>query len=238
MIQRRTYNPRQLLIGIHVPKSAGTSLREVLYGWFGPKGMHPHYMDEVNNRLPPRPNWLWRLRHRLPWRRHSGCIYGHFNRERNMSLEGYYPQVQQFFTFFRDPFRTLVSLYFYTKQLGEQRYLDGELRPLNREYPDLRAYLSYQITKPYYGKYLPADLTLDNYPQVLAERFVYVGLAEDMPASIQRLAQRLGMPPVAAPRLNESIYDEPIPQDLEAEYRRTHSLEYALYEYAQATYAE
>ena len=41
------------------------------------------------------------------------CVYGHFNGARGFGVEDYYPEVMQFFGFFREPFDRFLSQYFF-----------------------------------------------------------------------------------------------------------------------------
>jgi len=88
----RPYDPGSPLIFLHVPKTAGTSLREIFRGWFGP-GLLEHYAGVHDGSLP--------LRHdlsALPSAGHPLAIYGHFNRRRGFGVDDDYPEVRQFVT--------------------------------------------------------------------------------------------------------------------------------------------
>ena len=49
----RPYDPARIVIGLHIPKCAGSSMKRILREWFGHQ-MHWHYFDELNNRGPTR----------------------------------------------------------------------------------------------------------------------------------------------------------------------------------------
>ena len=227
----KSYDPTRPLIGLHIPKCAGTSLKPILYRRFGWR-MHWHYFDERHNKMHRRyqANAINRLLCRLTGR--NVCIYGHFNRARNFSVENYYQEVDQFFTFVRDPLATILSRYFSAKQQGAHRLRGGTLTPIVARYGSLDEFVADNIHDPYFINYLPGPMTLDNYAEIFETQFVYVGVAEDLQTSLDRLATRLSFASVTVPHANRSLHDETLALALQSEFVRSRPLEYAIYHYA------
>lgn len=200
--------------------------------------MHWHYFDEWRNQTPQlyRSNSAKRLICRLLQR--EVCIYGHFNRNRGFGVEDYYPEANQFFTFVRDPLTTMLSRYFSGKQLGDCRMRGGKPAPIAEKYPSLNDFVADRLERPYFINYLPGPLTLDNYREFFAANFIYVGVMEDLQTSVNGLARRLGMPPVAAPHANSSEHNETLSPELRRAFEQSRSLEYAIYNYALEHYRD
>lgn len=233
----RPYDPKLLLIGIHIPKCAGSSMKQVLRRWFG-RNIHWHFYDEARN-LPPRPyrpSKFNRLLTQVTGR--VTCIYGPFNRQRGFGVEEYYPTAQQFFTVVRDPLKTALSRYFYAKQQGLSRMHAGIPAPISANYASVDDFIADQLHLPYLVNYLPGPLTLGNYADVFAARFVYVGIAEDLQTSVDQLAERLGFASVPVPHVNTSKHDETLDPALAADFVAARPLEYAIYHYALEHYRD
>lgn len=235
----RSYNPNKPLISIHVPKCAGTSVQRVLEGWFKANYL-PHYYSEKRQEMPPRYDLSAApLRRLLGQKYRPGlCIHGHFNSLRGFGLQDYYPNADQFITVLRDPFEIAVSDYFYGKRQGDQRLVNGRPLPMSEQFANITAYFEEAITRPYIAHHLPAGITLDNYATILREKFVYAGIMEDLPLTIQIMAQRLGFPAVTLRHLNESPRDEEVPPAVKQAFIAAHPLDYALYHYARDHYRE
>src|SRR5215207_10496370 len=113
----RPYNPEEPLVSIHVPKTAGMSVKACLEQWFGPK-LFAHYPDEAASGAP--------IKHVLGA---GTCVHGHFNKHRGFGVLDYYPEIRQWITFLRDPFEQHVSLFFYLRKYQGQYYFAGRLIP-------------------------------------------------------------------------------------------------------------
>ena len=222
----RLYDKEKPLISIHVPKCGGTSFHAVLQQWFG-ANLHLHYFVGPFREGRPRKYDL----------QNGTCVHGHFNRWREIGVMDYYPDVDQFITMLRDPFDTAVSYYFYAKGLGANRFRDGKpLPPIQEQFRDLGDYLRRGRKKEVLVKFLPYEVTLDNYEEIFTKHFIYTGITEDLQTSVDVLARRLGYPPVAVGRLNTSVHDEEVTAELREEFIQTHPLSYAIYEYAVSHY--
>jgi len=216
----RPYDPGSPLIFLHVPKTAGTSLREIFRGWFGP-GLLEHYAGVHDGSLP--------LRHDLsglPSAGHPLAIYGHFNRRRGFGVDDYYPEVRQFVTVLRDPFERAVSGY---RHLVRQHQADPT-RPAPSE--GLRDYLRQKRDGAI--SFFPGFITADNYEQMFDRHFVAIGVVERMEVSLQGIATALGRSVDSAglPRLNVNAAPVEEVGDLREEFMANHPLDYELYRYA------
>ncbi len=232
----KPYDPRQPLFSIHIPKCAGSSFTEVLKVWFG-RGLLRHYFDEKRN-TPPKRHTLERgLLVRRP--RLSVCVHGHFNRERGFGLGDYYPQAQQLITVLRDPFDLHLSTYFYVKReaasRGEGAYRSGKPHPILANGWDLAGYLD---ANPRSGlcRYLPAEISPGSYAEVLERRFLFIGIAERLQDSVDRLARVLGLGSVPVRSKNASEWSESIPDGAREAFARHNPLETAIYAHARARF--
>ena len=237
----RNYDRNQVLISLHVPKCGGTSLRTVLAGWYQKRFYHHEYSDKLNQ-LPPRRDFRGSFRQRLLGRSpgRGACVHGHFDSRRGTGVPQYYPYASQFITILRDPFEIAVSDYFYAKAKGENRFVEGKRTPLAKQYRSFDQFFElYALrSQAYVIRYMPIQITLDNFARLFDTQFVYIGVAEDMPASVNRLADRLGFPRVAVPHVNQSPRDEAITPGLREAFVKEHPVEYAMYEYALAHYKD
>jgi len=230
----RDYDPQQPLIFTHVPKCAGTSIVRVLRHWF--RGHYYHTFTEDRLGLPmPR---IMTRDHQGRWLPDVHCIHAHFDHRRGYGLPYLYPEIQQYVTIFRDPFDIVVSMYFFAKGKARQGqfFHEGQAVDFCRLYPKLEHYVHDHPVWLY--DHLPQDLTLHQLRRDLQERFVYIGLFEDMPTSLDRLRRRLGKPPVEMPVRNVSQYDEEIPDSLRKWFYHHHPLLYEIYQFALDTYRQ
>jgi len=223
----KTYDKNKPLISIHIPKAGGSSFREILEKWFG-TGLYFHYFDEKGNKMPQQ--------HQL---RPGICIHGHFNKRRDFGIEHYYPEADQFITFLRDPFEIVVSRYFFEKrrETMNSSFRGGE--PLNLT-DDIDQYLDEELRKKNYHPnildYIPVEVTLDNYKQVINEYFIYIGVMEDYQFSIDRLAVNLNFSSLSVEHLNKSERFMDFPSAYREKFIELHPVECAFYSYVLDNY--
>ena len=219
----REYERSNPLIVVHIPKTAGNSCREVFADWFG-QGFLPHYYDEVAGNMPEKREWASLCNSPCPV-----AIFGHFNRRRGFGVEDYYPQATQFVTFLRDPFERAVSNYFFLRHAAK-----GWLNQSAVPQGDLESYLRGLPAEMTMLNFMPSDLTLDNYSDILEQRYVEIGVVEHMDTSMQRIASKLGFAgrELTIPHLNVSERDQRVPYELRAEFAHERPLEFAIYDYA------
>lgn len=221
----QTYDPAKPLIFLHIPKTAGTTVRKAFFDWFG-NGLLYHYYNEQEGCPPPRLD-LAKTAEDLGGE--PLCIFGHFNAARGLGVRSYYPEVHQFITFVRDPFETAVSTYFYVKS-DPYRWAEPKTWILD---VTLREFLSSAPGGDGVSPFFPVTLTQDNYRDVLSAFFVHVGVTEHMRRSLDTIASKLGFPsPAAEQFLNRSARDEAVPYDLRDEFLSRRPLESAIYRYA------
>ncbi len=229
----RRYDPDEPLIFTHLPKCAGSSFIRLLRQWFG-SGYHKLNQDETQDVLLPR---IATRDEKGKWLADVQCIHGHFDNGRGYGLPFFYPEIRQYFTILRDPFDIVVSMFFFCKgrSLEGKFWYRGKQENILDKYPNVDYYLR---ESPYWVyNHLPQDVNLANYDERLAERFIYIGVQEDMTTSIARLARILGKPVLELPRFNESEYDEPVPEWLRERFYADYPLLKGVYDFARATYA-
>src|SRR5262249_29637680 len=140
---------------------------------------------------------------------------------RKTAVGDYYPHVDQFIMVLREPFEQHISNYFFEKGQGAQRYRCGKPAPIPE--PNLWTYLKQRQA---WGKYFMGfELTLDNYREIFDKHFVYIGVTEDLQTSVNVLAGKLGVAPVAVKHVNISHHDEEVPAGMREEWVENHPLE-------------
>ena len=228
----KKYDPTKPIIYTHIPKCAGTSVVRLLRQWFGDV-YHKLNQDETKDIILPRVetrdadgNWLENVK----------CIHGHFNHGRGYGLPYFYPELDQYFTILRDPFDLTVSMYFFAKgrSINGQFWFRGKAVDIRDQFPTVESYVT---SYPYWlFSHLPQDITLDNYEEKLRQRFVYIGVFEDLQTSINNLAKILGKPEWELPHMNVSMYDEPVPEYLRDRFYHDYPLLKRVYDFALANY--
>lgn len=224
------YDRSELLISLHVPKTAGTSLRQMLQGWFG-ENLAFHYRGdrgEAPEAVAPRPGL---------------CVHGHFNRCRGLGALQYYPDASQFIVFLRDPFDRFVSQWRYLHYQQRSGVLVPELddRPTFGQWLDRRRAASEVAEDPFsFTAQLPWPLTqAEAEGQPFGPEFLFVGLVERYAESASALGAVLGLPRADPAHLNRAseARRHGDPTDDFAAWRLRHErafpLEYAVYEAAE-----
>ena len=144
----------------------------------------------------------------------------------------YYPEVDQYITILRDPFEIAMSNYYYVKRLGEEAFRAGSP---HRIVGDINDHLK-KYNRSYLLQFMPYEITIDNYEEIFEKHFVYVGITEDLQASVDVLAGKLGFPSVKAVRLNISERNEKVSEEIKEEFISNNQLEYAIYHWAVKNY--
>lgn len=232
----RAYDPTLPLVSLHIPKTAGTSLRSTLADWFGNDRLFLHYrgdQGEAPERFDLGP---------------GHCVHGHFNRVRGIGALDYYPEARQFVTFLREPFARFVSQWRY---LHFQQRMGVAVPALddNPTFADWFARRAEAMAKgedPFsFLAQLPWAVPAENPASAFDTDYVAVGIMEDYDNSVRALATALGFaPPVGSMHINRA--DDPHragdPTADFPEWREPHqqafALEHAVYEAGRARMLE
>lgn len=219
------YDRNKPVIFVHVPKSAGISLKSIFRNWFG-DNLYFHYYDNNNGILPVKHDL-----DKLHSYEHPVAVYGHFNRQKKFGVEDYYPEVSQFITVLRDPFERHISLYYYLRKIGQQKY-----GPVIED-KELEDWLL-NSTGNYFTSF-PCEINMQNYKEIIEKYFIEVGIVEKLDESLKRIAQKLGFPYSSSDlkHLNTTERSQAVPTRIKDEYRNLRELEYTVYEYALSKYA-
>lgn len=227
------YNPDLPLVSIHVPKTGGSTVRTALQSWFG-DNFRPHYVDEALMQAPDK--------------HHGGaglCIHGHFNRYRQFGTDDFYPHLNQFITFIRDPFEQHESLFFYLRREADKYKFNGQHSAIAGydKFEDFMAYLAdhrEEIQTTVANTmlaHMPARFEKMDVAQMFGKAFIHLGTTVDLDASLDLLALKLNKPPLRVPPQNVSPHN----LDVHAAHRRTHEKlfpdEHQFYQTVQALHA-
>lgn len=212
-----TYDPQQPLISLHIPKTAGTSLRQVLEGWYG-DGFYLHRPDGDG----PIGD--------APWEP-DVCIHGHFNKKRAAGIDDCYPQARQIITVLRDPFERMVSLWRHLKRAEA-----GGRQDVLADYPDFASWfedkeraLEADPAAGFIANFFPRAVTAETVRGMFDDRYVFVGITERSEATISRLASVLGKPSADIGRVNVATNHESDFSEWRSRHERSFSLEHEVY---------
>ncbi len=214
---KQLFNPQPVFVFHHIPKCAGTSLKEAFRGHFQ---LIPDYLklEMLSNEQPIHP------KRKLSNSRRQIILCGHFELPKN-HLHIRYPEVLKkpkkfkLFTILRDPLHLRISLYYY------------ELKKKRRD-PNGETLEEYLLTQPnYISRILPCSE--NNYESILA-RYHFIGIQEYMDESARKLSDFLNRK-LEIPVANTSKKDEQVKKLSNVTVKRfkeINSLDYAVYEYA------
>ncbi|MEW5423881.1 hypothetical protein [Amorphus sp. 3PC139-8] len=209
----RPYEPDRLLVSVHIPKCAGTSLAAWLRTAFHGR-LHLHYPDaEPPERTPGGAGW---------------CVHGHFYHHAwPIGVRDVYPEARQFITVLRDPLEMMVSSYFFQVAMGD--------RPADTLTAWLEDVLTWPCLFPYLG--LPVDLRDPDLVDRLAEDLVWIGTVERLGSGLPVLARRLGVACPPLPRSNAALRSERLadPERWRERMRDRFPAEHRLYDFAVTT---
>jgi hypothetical protein len=217
----RPYDRNKALIFIHVPKCAGTSINLVLKKWFGDNYLR-HGFNKHNTGFRSSPYEL----------KPGTCISGHFSRLGDESVRVLYPEADQFITFLRDPFEIALSQYFFWKKKRRAILIkEGTLKKNSAD--DFKGITDFfkKRSKSVMLNFMPTELTLHNFKEMLDKHFIYTGIVEDLRVSMNKLAETLGYPGEEIAHRNKSERDERVPEEVKNKFINDNSLEYIIYNY-------
>lgn len=221
----QVYLPSLPLIWIHLPKSAGSSVRRIVDGWFGSEHVFPHYKQGRDAPLPSVPA--------APGP--ATVVYGHFNRERGFGVETLPFEASQFVTILREPLEKHVSAFFYlnraAREQGKQAKTGG----------DDQAALDRWVADRHlpYLEHFPEPVCEANYRHVV-DRFLVVGIYELLHDSMRAIASALGkefQPSLLAHSNRTERFAYQLDPDAIGSFRQRHRLEHQTYWYALERFA-
>lgn len=219
----KPYDPDLPLVFIHVPKTAGSSVRRVVADWFK-AGFVAHYFDEKTGTPPQRDARFDQHRADAPV-----CVYGHFNRLRKFGVDHTYPDARQFVTILRDPFELMISEYYFIRKTGAN-WKDQSRVPQE----DLARYLA--TARPNMLNHFPRPVSADNYKDIIDEFFLEIGFTETLVPSLSSIAARLefAFDPAVLEHRNKTERDDQnrAVQALRPAFQDRNRLEFDVYAYA------
>lgn len=205
------------LLYFHFYKTGGTTMRQYFAKWFHNKQQNRFFLHYANDNLFTCTSQ--KIKQLADDGITNPVFFGewHYN---NVPSE-----CTQFITLVRDPFNHAVSSFFYLNKNCENT-------------ADNRKRLAKHILideGPYFDSLLVKEkLTLDNYKQMIAKYFIYIGVFENYKDEIKKISNLLGVfydekDPVI--KKNSSPYTIPVPEYLRSLHRTKWPLQYAVYDY-------
>lgn len=205
------------LVSLHIPKTAGTSFRNMLKQHYGEENAVRFDIHSASNRIEIE-NQEFRKR-KLP--KNIKVIHGHFNYQSVIETVDLDENVK-FITWLRDPVERVLSNYFYlSKRLKEE--LDEEGKGLNilaKMQKTLLEYARNDISRNRMYKFLRgAEL----------DKFFFIGLYENYDEDIIELAKMLGMEEPEILQHNVTEDKEEVSKEIINEIKELNSLDIELY---------
>ncbi|MEX6633317.1 sulfotransferase family 2 domain-containing protein [Hyphococcus lacteus] len=226
----KKYDPKSPLIVSHIPKTAGTSVRELFSGWYGPN-LLLHYKD---GKRPPVRDLT-----NLPEPEKPVALYGHFTRNRGFGIEKYYPQIDQFIAIFREPLDRAVSGYFFkTQNEAMRKAFWGTAQLTLDQYVTRRSSRFTRGGPETVLNFLPRAINENNFKDFIESHFVEVGITERLDTSMVRIAEKLGFEFDVSQlqHLNAVKRTHEVSSKTIAKFREHNELEYRIYDYVRSKY--
>ncbi|MCP4822603.1 MAG: hypothetical protein GY892_00660 [Shimia sp.] len=222
----RDFENQKPLIFIHVPKTAGGAVRQIVKDWF-PNRFHRHYYNESAGGMPD----LLPLKSEQ-FIKYPPVIFGHFNRNRGFGIEDYYPDVSQFVTILRDPFEVAISHYFFVRKVSEHWKDQSRV-------PGVSLEEHIKVTGLNMLNHFPREMSSENFKDILEEYFIEIGITEELSKSLGLISKKLGVEfdPFQLEVVNVTERDQPLPEEYRDQFYDKHPLEYAVYEFAKSRLA-
>jgi hypothetical protein len=224
----KEYNPKELLISLHIQKCGGSSFNEVIRKWFG-LGFHHHKINELTDKLPSPIGFKKKLAPILPL-----CVHGHFAISRGCSADLYYPEASQFITIVRDPLELHLSNYFYIAQAIKDNggfWISGKkhlTHPLGESIDQcLEEYKNIA-----YEDNLHFKINESNYMSVLNQNFIHIGITEDLQKSVDIIAEKLRKKSITIPHINKAERMEKPSESSIKIFKEKHKFEYLIFDFA------
>ena len=210
-------------IFLHIPKTAGTSLNEILQRVYGRDGLVRIYSHEDEH-----------LREILRDVERADAISGHLS----FGIHEYFGIEARYVTFLRHPVARVVSLF-----LHQARHPDNDLHHRiaggmtlmeilrSGEFPEYNNHMVRIVTGLTSVEPLDDPSLVDAAESTLGAYFDFVGITEHFDESVRSMSDALGWKPQAAPRLNVTPDRETFALDDEtlSEILRCNALDADLY---------
>ncbi len=218
MITRLFSKPPEL-ISLHIPKTAGTSFRNILKSVYGDREV---LRFDISERGIVRVNEEQYNKSKLP---SVKVIHGHFTLE---ALENKFdlPEEYKLITWVRDPVKRVVSNY---------NYLEDRLREIHEQHKGLNILSKMQRTLAEFSR---AEVNRNRQFKFLKGRtldeFDFVGIAEMFDSELIRLARTLEWPVVPEPLHQNRSSDKKreIDENLVKEIRELNEMDEQIYQKA------
>lgn len=179
------YNKKDPLTFIHIPKTGGTSVRNIFEQWFGNENIVHCYSKETITNI--QKQFL---------NKSNIVLYGHFNRA-NPCI----PELKQLITILREPLECSISEYFHRKRTN--RLIEGRDTLVKHICFTKHNTLTDRVS---------FNININNYKDVLNNKFLAIGVKEKMHKTLNLFADVLKKPCIPLqdiPQLNVAPgYDE------------------------------
>ncbi|MNS28030.1 Sulfotransferase family protein [compost metagenome] len=207
------YDPDKLLVSVHIPKTAGTSLAQALETWFGDR-LRRHYRNsaQLSSAADDAP---------------GVCVHGHFQPDEPGRVRDHFPQADQFITVMRDPFQRMISLWRFLNAMQQR----GDAIPALENNPTFDRWFAWQRER---AESNPITRVLAQLPDPVAPAmietvfdrgFVAVGVSERFGDTLRVFAHALGKPFADEVHVNRTRFDDGTDY---RSYRSVHEQAFAL----------
>lgn len=209
----KPYNPDKLLIHLHVPKTGGSSLREVLRLWF----VDDKYIN---------------FKKKFVYSKNS-VVSWHFDTKEFGDDFGL-PNEDQYITFLREPFDRLISLYTYWNTINFKK----EIRIMPKKPLVKIGDVASNFEEFVFKNPLEFDDFLPKGDKSKFDNFIFVGILEKMQTCTNALAKIINKPIVEVPVVNNSSWNIDEYNYLREDYKKLKPHYYEDYYYVIDTWSK
>ena len=223
-----------MLISVHIPKSGGSSFRQILKDHYG-QYLRWDYQDKpIHKSFEQRTDEVVRFSNNLHWInryiykiRGIKCIHGHFMPYKYMRFGN--DRDVQFITWLRDPVERVISHYYFWKRTSRGKWSSFRQQVADENWSLEKFCLSPELKNLYH-------LFFWNFP---LEKFSFIGITEHFEEDAAYFMHSFLKKPQyeAIPMLNanpeaKGRYSETLSPDFLEEVRQYHAEDYQIYQYA------